>query len=152
MDDVGITIRNIIFRKLKPGEIVVHTPKEFFYVAMKLVPSIITVYLPISDKTVQPESIHQLSSSPETLSIHKFVQQINERGYCRIEFFKTVVGQEAFHTKWYKKVNDVVCSPKMSNKNDNECSTWGKWYTDDRTEWLQCPISEQWFHKTCFYV
>ena len=52
MDDVGITIKNIIFQKVKPGQIVVLTPKEFSDAAMKLVPSIITVYLPILDKTV----------------------------------------------------------------------------------------------------
>ena len=73
MDDVGMTIKNIIFQKVKPGQIVVHTPKEFSDAVMKLVPSIITVYLPILDKTVQPESIHQVLSIPETLSIHKFV-------------------------------------------------------------------------------
>ena len=52
MDDVGITIKNIIFQKVKPGQIVVLTPKEFSDAAMKLVPSIITVYLPILHKTV----------------------------------------------------------------------------------------------------
>ena len=53
----------------------VHTPKEFSDAAMKFVPSIIAVYLPKSDKIVEPDSIHQAQSIPETLSIHKFVQQ-----------------------------------------------------------------------------
>ena len=56
------------------------------------------------------------------------------------ELFNTVVGQEALHTQWYKKVSDAACSHRKSNKNDNECSTCGKWYADDRSEWLQCPI------------
>ena len=38
MDNVGGTTR-------ESGQIVVHTPKEFFDAAMKFLPSIITVYL-----------------------------------------------------------------------------------------------------------
>ena len=66
---------------------------------MKFVPSIITLYLPRSDEIVESESIHQAPSISETLSIHKFVRQVNDRGDCSIEFFKTVVDQEAFHTQ-----------------------------------------------------
>ena len=58
MDDVGGTIINVIFRKVKSGQIVVHTPKEFSDASMKFVPSIITVHLPRSDQIVEPESIH----------------------------------------------------------------------------------------------
>ena len=67
----------------------VHTPKEFSHAAMKFAPSIITVYLPRSVEIVEPESIHQAPSIPDTLSIHKFAQQINDRGDCSREFFKT---------------------------------------------------------------
>ena len=104
----------------------VHTPKEFSDAAMKFVSSIITVYLPKSDEIVEPESIHQAPSIPETLSIHKFVRQINDRGHCSIEFFKTALDQEAFHTQWYNKASGVACRHKESNKSDNECSTCGQ--------------------------
>ena len=83
---------------------------------MKFVSSIITVYLPKSDEIVEPESIHQAPSIPETLLIHKFVRQINDRGDCSKEFFKTAVDQEAFHTQ----VSHVVCSHEKSNKSDSE--------------------------------
>ena len=125
MDDEGETIKNVIFRKVKSGQIVVHTPKEFSDAAIKFVSSIITVYLPKSDKIVEPESIHQAPSVPETLLIHKFVRQINDRGDCSIEFFKTAVDQEAFHIQWYKRASDVVCGHEKSNKDDSECSTCG---------------------------
>ena len=98
MNDVGGNIKKTLLRKVKSGQIVVHTLKEFSDAAMKFVPSIITVYLPKSDEIVEPESIHQAPSIPETLLIHKFVRQINDRGDCSIEFFKTAVDQEAFHT------------------------------------------------------
>ena len=137
MDDVGGTIKNAILRKVKSGQIVVHTPKDFSDAAMKFVLSINSVYLPKSDEIVEPESIHQAPSIPETLLIHKFVRQINDRGDCSIEFFKTVVDQEAFHTQWYKKASDVVCGHEKSNKSNSECSTCGEWYTEDGNEWLQ---------------
>ena len=97
----------------------IHTLKEFSDAAMKFVPSIITVYLPISDEIVEPESINQSLSIPKTLSIYKFVRQINDRGDCSIEFFKMAVDQEAFHTQWYNKTGDVVCGHEMSNKSDS---------------------------------
>ena len=96
---------------------------------MKFALSIITVYLPRSDEIVEPGSIHQAPPIPETLSIHKFVRQINDRGDCSIEFFRAVVDQEAFHFQWYNKAGDVVCGHEKSDESNNECSTCGKWYT-----------------------
>ena len=94
-------------------------PNEFSDAARKFVPSIITAYLPKSDEIVEPESIHQAPSILETLSIHKFVPQVNDRGDCSIEFFKTAVDEEAFHTQWWKKASDVWGHEK-SNKSDGE--------------------------------
>ena len=84
MDDVGGTITNVIFLKVKSGQIVVYTPKKFSDPAMKFVLFVITVYLPKSNEIVEGEKILQAPSIPETLSIHKFVQQINDRGHCSI--------------------------------------------------------------------
>ena len=74
----------------------VHTPKEFSDAGIKFVPSIITVYFLRSDEIVEPESIHQASSIPKTLSIHKFVRQINNRGNSSKEFFRTALDREVF--------------------------------------------------------
>ena len=126
MDDVDGTIKSIIFRKVKLGQIAVHTPKEFFYGSVKFVPSVITMYLPRSDEIVEPESIHLAQFIPKTLSIHKFVPQINDRGDCSIELFKTAVDQEAFHSQWYNKASDVVCGHGKSNKSNNKCSMFGE--------------------------
>ena len=126
MDDVGGTIKNAIHRKVKSGQIVVHTPKDFSDAAMKFVLSINSVYLPKSEETVEPESIHQAPSIPQIHSIHKFVRQISDRGDCSIEFFKMAVDQEAFHTQWYKKASDVVWGHDKSNKSDGKCSTCGE--------------------------
>ena len=75
----------------------VHIPKKFSDAAIKFVSSIISMYLLKSDEIVDPESSHQAPSIPETILIHKFVRQINARGDCSIEFFKTVVDQDPSH-------------------------------------------------------
>ena len=84
IEDEGETIKIVIFWKVKSGQIVAHTPKEFSDAVMKFVSSIITVYLPISDEIIEPESIHQAPFITETLLIHNFVRQVNDRGDCSI--------------------------------------------------------------------
>ena len=74
VDDVDETIKNVISRKVKPGQIVVDTHKEFSDAAMIFVLPIITVNVPKSDEKVEPESIHQAPSISETLLVHKFVR------------------------------------------------------------------------------
>ena len=107
MDDVGETIKNVVFQKVKSGQILVHTTKEFSDAVMKFGSSIISVYLPKSDEIVEPESIHQVPSIPETVLIYKLVRQVNGRGDCSIEFF---------------------------NKGNSECSTCWEWYIEDGSE------------------
>ena len=117
---------------------------------MKFLSSFIIVYLPKSDEIVEPENMHQAPSTAKTFSVHKFFRQISDREDCSIEFFKMAVDQEAFHIQWHKRTSDVVCGHEKSNKGDSECSTCGEWYIEDGSEWLQCPICEQWFHEACF--
>ena len=119
-----VPLDDVIFRKVKSGQIVVHTPNEFSDAAIKFVSSIITVCLPKSDEIVVPDSIHQASSIRETFLIHKFVRQINDRGDCSIEFFKMAVNEEAFHIQWYKRAGDVVCGNEKFNK-DVQCAENG---------------------------
>ena len=76
MDGVGGTIKNVIFRKVKSGQIVVHTPKEFSDAPLKFVPSIITIFLPRSDEIVEPETTHQLPSIPKLFQFTNFIERL----------------------------------------------------------------------------
>ena len=71
MDDEGETIKNVIFRKGNSCQIVVHNTRRISDAAMKFE----YYYCEIvkSDEIVEPVSIHQALSIPETLSVHKFV-------------------------------------------------------------------------------
>ena len=106
MDGVGGTIKNVIFRKVKSGHVVVYTPNQFADAALKFVPSITTVYLPCTEEITEHGNIEQSPAIATMLSIHKFERYINKRGECSISFFKTAVDQEPFHTvvlqDWYR--------------------------------------------------
>ena len=79
MDDVGGTIKNVICGKVKSGQIVVHTPKEFSDAAIKFVPSIITVYLPKSDEIlILKASIRHHSSPKHFQSTNLFDRSMTE--------------------------------------------------------------------------
>ena len=133
MDDRGGTIKNAIFWKIKSGQIVFHLLKESFDAAMRSVFCIITLYLPKSDEVVESEIIQKAPSIPKTLSIHKFVRQINGRGDFSIQFFTMVV--EVFYTQWYNKAGIVICRHEKSNKSNNECSTCGQLDDEIMMKW-----------------
>ena len=54
MDGVGGTLKNVIFRKVKSGKVVVYTPEEFANFASQFVPSSITIYLPKEEEIKEP--------------------------------------------------------------------------------------------------
>ena len=114
MDDVSKTIKNIISKKLSQARVWSIHPKNLMMLPWNLCH--LSVYLPKSYEIVEVERIHQAPSIPETLLIHKFVRQINDRGDCSIECFKMVVNEETFHIQWYKRARDVVCGNEKFNK------------------------------------
>ena len=143
MDDVGRTSKNIC-RKVESGQIAVHTPKEILpWNLCHLLLLCTCLYLM---KQLRLKASIRHHPSP------KHFQSTAIRRDCSIELLKTVVDQEAFQTQWHCKAGDVACGHNKSNKSDNACSTCGEWYTEVGSKWLQCPICEQWFHETCFYV
>ena len=57
MDGKGGAIKNVILRKVKSGQLVVHSPLEFSEPVTKFVPSIHSVYLPENENFVKPEDV-----------------------------------------------------------------------------------------------
>ena len=54
MDGIGRTVKNVILRKVKSGQLLVHSPLEFSEAVTKFVPSIHSVYLPENENIVEP--------------------------------------------------------------------------------------------------
>ena len=49
-----------------------------------------------------------------------------------------------------KKASDVVCGHEKFNKSDSECSTCGKRYTEDGSEWYNVTFVNSDFTKHIF--
>ena len=57
MDRKGGTVKNVILRKVKSGQLVVHSPLEASEALTKFAPSIHSVYLPENENIVEPEDV-----------------------------------------------------------------------------------------------
>ena len=71
MDGIEGTVKNVIRRKVKFGQLVVHSPLEFSEAVTKFVPSIYSIYQPESDNIVEPEDISMARKMDQLLKIHK---------------------------------------------------------------------------------
>ena len=54
MDGIGGIVKNVIFRKVKSGNVVIDSPKFVDY-ASQLVPSITSLYLPVEEIIEEPK-------------------------------------------------------------------------------------------------
>ena len=72
MNGVGGTLKNVIFRKVKYGQVVVYTPEEFANFTNEFVPSVLTIYLPKEEEIKEPSDIQESPAIKETLTVHKW--------------------------------------------------------------------------------
>ena len=71
IDGIEGTVKNVIRRKVKFGQLVVHSPLEFSEAVAKFAPSICSVYQPESDNIVEPEDISMARKMDQPLKINK---------------------------------------------------------------------------------
>ena len=150
MDGVGGTVKNVIFRKVKSGKVVLYSPQEFAEAVKKFVPAIHAVYLPESENIVEPVGIESARKIKDTLKIHKFERKVDPNGNRHINFYKIADDEEPFHVQWYGGENDVICGHVNSSDNDNQYPKYSRIYKEGE-EWLCCPVRNNWFHEECFY-
>ena len=79
--EIGRTVKNVIPRKVKSGQLVVHSPLEVSEAVTKFVPSIHSVYLPENKNIVEPEDISMARKIDQTLKIHKLERKCIQNGY-----------------------------------------------------------------------
>ena len=80
MDGVGGTVKNVIFKKVKSGKVVIYLPQEFAEAVKKFVPAIHAVYLPESENIVEPVGMKSARKIKDTLKIHKFERRVDPNG------------------------------------------------------------------------
>ena len=103
MDCVGGTKKNQLSQEVKSGRLSVSTPKEFLDAAQKLVQSITSVYLPLSEILKEPDNINVAPKIPETLGICKVKRSYNLQGIPLIEFFKCSDKELPSYPDYYSK-------------------------------------------------
>ena len=70
MDGIGGTVKNVILRKFRSGQLVVHSPLEFSEAVTKFILSIHSVYLTENENIVETEDISMARKIDETMKIH----------------------------------------------------------------------------------
>ena len=154
MDGVGGTLKCIMFRKVKSGEITINTSKEFAEEAKKNISGIDVLYLPAEDEKIEDPSIANAIKIPRTLQIHKVKRTFDENKICTLQFSKIASDTEPFHVQIYnnQEVNTMCGHLIAKQQNDDNCAECQQLYTADHRDWLRCPECAQWYHENCFYV
>ena len=88
MDGVRGTAKNVIFRKVKSGQVVIYSTQEFSEAVKTFAPAIHAVSLPESENIIEPKGIESSRKIKETLKIHKLEGKVNPNGNTCINFYK----------------------------------------------------------------
>ena len=150
MDGIGGTVKNVILRKVKSGQLVAHSPLEFSEAVPKFVPSILSVYLPENENIAKPKDISMVRKIDQILKIHKLERKCSQNGDTLINFFKNPDHEDPFHVKWYGGENEIICGHAETSKSYDECAKSQGSYNEGE-EWLRCPVWHQWYHEDCFF-
>ena len=152
MDGIGGSLKNIVFRAVKSGKVVISTPEEFAQYADKAIAGISSLCLPESDVIEEPEVVQSAPAIQGTLKIHKVERRFNKAGIRQLRLHTLTQDVAPFYTHWYRRETDSVCGHEDGDSDDNTCCHCHTKYADDGSDWLQCPLCTQWFHEVCFYL
>ena len=146
MDGIGGTVKNMVFRRVMSGAIVINHPKEFATFANEIA-QVDSLYLASEEVMDEPEEVQSAKPIPQTLKVHKVVREKNEQGVFCNKFFYLSSDEVPFYTQWYIQ----ACGHVIKNLDDNTCSCCFAKYKESEN-WLKCPLCNQWFHEDCFYI
>lgn len=155
MDGIGGTIKNVVYRNVKCGKVLVNSAQEFCNAANKLVPSITSLFQ--TDLMDEPDDIEAAPKIPETLKIHRWSRDVSANGDIKYRFFYLSSDSTPFFTQAYHKV--LKCghaerefeSLMMMKKTCAGCAaTFHEEH--EKEDWVKCSICLQWFHESCFRI
>ena len=154
MDGIGGTIKNVVFRQVKSGRVIINSAEEFSVAANKFVPSIATLFQKEKDLLCEPDDINQSPSIPATLQIHKFIRSSTAEGDTIIDFYFLSNGKEPCHIQSYseRKCGHLEREYESLALFRSLCAYCMKKYLEENEaeDWLKCPMCHQWFHEKCF--
>ena len=80
MDGIGGTVKNIIFKKVKSDQLLVHSPLEVSESVTKFVLSIHSIYLRVTENIVEPEDISMARKIDQAFKIDKLEIKCSQKG------------------------------------------------------------------------
>ena len=136
IDDIGGTVKNLVFRHFKPGKVVINTPEEFAHYADKFCEGVNSLYLPKRkfwrNQVIQRQHL-ELKKQP---GVRMIILTSDENPILK---------------QHYRKATDPeICGHNDGAVNDIMCAHCFEIYVNDGSEWLKCPLCRQWFHERCF--
>ena len=149
MDGVGGgAVKNLVFRKVKSGHIVIDSPKAFLDHASQLVPLIMSLYFPVEEIIEDPEEIARVLAISSTL---KIIRKYNSRTICYLRFFNLSDQSIPTFKHFYRKDDDpAICDHIDVDVDNNTCAYCLQPYGEFETqEWLECPGCCKWFVESC---
>ena len=152
MDGLGVTIKNLVFRHVKSGKVVINTPQEFSSYADKISDNITSLYMAVDEVLEEPAETEEAPAIPQTLQIHKVERTHDNNSVCCLKFYKIASDNEPMFKQCYRNDTDPeICDHKVAGVDVNTCSYCLEYYIrNEGLEWLRCPLCFQWFHEKCF--
>ena len=114
MDGIRGTIKNVVFRQVKYGRVIINSAEEFSVAANKFVPSIATLFQKEKDLLCEPDHINQSPSTPATLQIHKFVRSSTAEVGTIIDSYFLSNGKEPCHTHVEREYESLALFRSLS--------------------------------------
>ena len=144
MDGIGGTLKNVVYRKVMSGDLVINSPKEFATHADALSHGIKCLYMPMEEVPSEPADITTPPGIAGTLKIHKLVRNESEG---HIDFFYLSNASTPFHQRTYTN----SCGHRKIHVGENSCGECRIEHTQtEKVDWLSCKICNHWFHEQCF--
>ena len=139
MDGIGGTVKNLVYRMVFSGDVVINTPKEFADFANGIT-NIDCLYLENAELVTEPEYVTKSFPIPSTLKIHKVKRVADGINTFSNHFFYLIEDLEPFHIENY----GVQCGHRFNEvKDENFCQQCHQQYNLGE-EWLKCPLCCQW--------
>ena len=105
MDGIGGTVKNVVYRQVKSGNVTINSVEKFFDAVNRFVPTITTLSQKEDHGLAEPDDINQAPSIPVTLKILKFVRTIASDCATMFAFYFLSNGKEPCFTQTYSKFN-----------------------------------------------
>ena len=155
MDNLGGTIKNVVFRQFKSSKVVINSPIEFCDATNNFVPSIKCLYQPEASLLEEPSDIENAPVIPNTLETHRLVREVVDGK--AISFFNLSCDLDPVHVKDYKNIfecNHIEKEFQSLAIMANKCACCMKVYgseKDPKESWLKCAMCLKWFRESCLH-